>query len=136
MIMQFVGNRSYLKTNFVVSFSSVEEKEKVFFVPIPAMLALMKQIIDPAIKARTANSTMILRFSGHRPPKFPIIIPIELKLAKPQIAYVVIATLRSLNSSIYCFIKFDSDFSNLIFNLPKVHLLFSNHPIFYMQQIH
>lgn len=59
------------------------------------MLALMKQIIDPAMRARTDTSTILLRFSGHSAPKFPIIIPNALKLAKPQIANVVIAALRS-----------------------------------------
>lgn len=62
---------------------------------IPAMLALIKQIIEPAISARTDTSMMVLRFSGHSAPKFPIIIPSELKFAKPHIANVVIAALRN-----------------------------------------
>lgn len=73
----------------------VRQKIKNKMFPIPAMLALIKQIIDPAIRARTDTSTMVLRFSGHSAPKFPIIIPSALKFAKPQIANVVIAALRS-----------------------------------------
>lgn len=61
---------------------------------LPAILALMKQMIEPETKARIDTDVIILRFSGHIVPRFPIIIPIELKLANPQIANVVIATLR------------------------------------------
>lgn len=61
------------------------------------MLALIKQMIDPEIKARTDTDVMILFFSGHMVPRFPIIMPNELKLANPQIANVVIAALRSYN---------------------------------------
>lgn len=70
---------------------------KIFYLIIaklPAILALMKQIIDPEIKARTATDVTVLRFSGDKAPRFPIIIPIELKFAKPQMANVVIAALR------------------------------------------
>lgn len=54
----------------------------------------MKQMIEPETKARIDTDVIILRFSGHIVPRFPIIIPSELKLANPQIANVVIATLR------------------------------------------
>lgn len=59
------------------------------------MLALIKQMIEPAIKARTATDVIIGFFSGLIVPKLPIIIPNELKLAKPQIAKVPTAELRS-----------------------------------------
>lgn len=59
------------------------------------MLALIKQMIDPEIRPRTATSTMTDRFSGHNAPKFPIIMPSAPKFAKPQMANVVIAALRS-----------------------------------------
>lgn len=57
------------------------------------MLALMKQMIEPEIKARTARAEKVLRFSGHMAPRFPIIKPKELKFANPQIANVHIAAL-------------------------------------------
>lgn len=62
---------------------------------LPAMLALIKQIIDPEIRARTDISTITLRFSVHNAPKLPIIMPSAPKLAKPQIANVQIAELRT-----------------------------------------
>lgn len=62
---------------------------------LPAMLALMKQTIEPDIKARMDIVAIILLFSGHIAPRLPIIKPIEVKFANPQIANVVIAALRS-----------------------------------------
>lgn len=50
-------------------------------------------MIDPEIRARTAIEVITPRFSGHMVPRFPIINPRELKLAKPQIANVQIAEL-------------------------------------------
>lgn len=61
----------------------------------PAMLAVMKQMIDPATNPRNATSTMTDFFSGHIALSAPIITPTELGLANPQIAYVAIAELRS-----------------------------------------
>lgn len=63
-------------------------------IKLPAILALMKQIMDPDIRARTDTEVMIFRFSGHIVPRLPIIMPNELKFANPQMANVVIATLR------------------------------------------
>lgn len=63
-------------------------------IKLPAILALMKQIMDPDIRARIDTDVMTLRFSGHIVPRLPIIMPNELKLANPQMANVVIATLR------------------------------------------
>ena len=54
----------------------------------------MKQMIDPEIRARTDTDVIMLRFSGHIVPRFPIIMPREPRFAKPQMANVVIATLR------------------------------------------
>lgn len=59
------------------------------------MLALIKQMIEPEISARTDIDVIILFFSGHMVPRLPIIMPNELKLANPQMANVVIAELRS-----------------------------------------
>lgn len=76
--------------SFFLAFLSVQR----IWCKLPAILALMKQIIEPETKARIDTDVIILRFSGHIVPRFPIIIPSELKLANPQIANVVIATLR------------------------------------------
>lgn len=52
-------------------------------------------MIEPETKARIDIEVMTLFFSGHMVPRLPIIMPSELKLAKPQMANVVIAALRS-----------------------------------------
>lgn len=55
----------------------------------------MKQTIEPEIRARTDTEVTTDFFSGHMVPKAPSKMPSEPKLAKPQIAYVVIVKLRS-----------------------------------------
>lgn len=59
------------------------------------MLAEMKQITLPEMNALTATDVMSGRFSGHIALNEPIIIPNELGLAKPQMANVAMAALRS-----------------------------------------
>lgn len=84
-----------LKSSFVCFFLKKNYVKISSVIKSPAMLAFKKQIIDPAIRARTATEVMTVLFSGDNVPKLPIIIPNELKLAKPQMAYVVIAELRN-----------------------------------------
>ena len=60
----------------------------------PAMHAVMKEAIVPAISARNATvATSSLR-DGASGPKQPIWIPIELTLAKPHNAYVAMISER------------------------------------------
>lgn len=62
---------------------------------LPAMLALIKQTNEPVTNARNESEATSPRFSGTSAPKPPIKIPNEHGFAKPQIANVVIAELRS-----------------------------------------
>lgn len=59
------------------------------------MLAVMKQIVLPEMNALTATDVISGLFSGHIALNEPIIMPSELGLAKPQMAYVAMAALRS-----------------------------------------
>lgn len=59
------------------------------------MHAFIKQIMLPEMNALNATDVMSGRFSGHIALNEPIIIPSELGLANPQMAYVAIAALRS-----------------------------------------
>lgn len=59
------------------------------------MHAFIKQIMLPEINALNATDVISGRFSGHIALNEPIIIPSELGLANPQMAYVAIAALRS-----------------------------------------
>lgn len=62
---------------------------------IPAMLAVIKQIIEPDTNARNATAVMLARRSGAIADNDAIIMPNELGLANPHTAYVAIAELRS-----------------------------------------
>lgn len=53
---------------------------------IPAMLAVIKQMIEPDTKARTATDVMLARRSGAIADKEAIIMPNELGLANPHTA--------------------------------------------------
>lgn len=59
------------------------------------MLAVRKQIIEPATNPRIATAVITCRRSGAIELSDAIIMPNELGLANPQIAYVAIAELRS-----------------------------------------
>lgn len=59
------------------------------------MLAVKKHIIDPEKYPRTATRIISDLLLGANVPRVAIIIPTELGFAKPQIANVVIAELRS-----------------------------------------
>lgn len=60
----------------------------------PAMLAVMKQTMVPAITALNATAVMTERLVGAIADSDPIRIPNELGLAKPHTAKVAIAALR------------------------------------------
>lgn len=64
------------------------------------MLALIKQTMEPATRARIDTDVMVDLFSGHIVPKFPIIIPNEQKLANPQMANVATAELRGFKNNV------------------------------------
>lgn len=66
-----------------------------FVISNPAILAVIRDTKQPEMKARNATFVIEGRFSGARALKAPIMIPIELGFAKPQIAYVAIAADRS-----------------------------------------
>lgn len=57
----------------------------------------MKHTTEPEINARNDTDAIILRLSGLRALKFPIMTPNELGFAKPQIANVAMAELRSFS---------------------------------------
>lgn len=59
------------------------------------MLAVMKQIMEPAMNPRNATCVITRRFSGAIVLMVAIIMPSELGLANPQIAYVAMAELRN-----------------------------------------
>lgn len=59
------------------------------------MLAVIKQIMLPEMNALTATDVISGLFSGHIALNEPIIMPNELGLANPQMAYVAMAELRS-----------------------------------------
>lgn len=61
----------------------------------PAMLAVINDTKQPETNARKATLVIEGLRSGASALKAPIIIPIELGLAKPHIAYVAIADERS-----------------------------------------
>lgn len=61
----------------------------------PAILAVIKDTQQPDTKALNATLVIEGRFSGASALRAPIIIPIELGFAKPQIAKVAIAADRS-----------------------------------------
>ena len=62
----------------------------------PAIVALIKFAKVPAITAFKPKRATSLRRFGAIPPKPPIKIAIELKLAKPQSAKVIIALVFSV----------------------------------------
>ena len=64
----------------------------------PAIVALIKFAKVPAITAFKPKRATSLRRFGAIPPKPPIKIAIELKLAKPQSAKVIIALVFSVNT--------------------------------------
>jgi len=51
---------------------------------IPAIVAEIRDAIDPPIRAFIPNLDKVLRCPGAREPMPPICIPIEAKFAKPQ----------------------------------------------------
>ena len=65
----------------------------------PAIVALIKFAKVPAITAFKPKRATSLRRFGAIPPKPPIKIAIELKLAKPQSAKVIIALVFQLIQS-------------------------------------
>mgnify|MGYP006969775413 FL=1 len=65
----------------------------------PAIVALIKFAKVPAITAFKPKRATSLRRFGAIPPKPPIKIAIELKLAKPHNAKVMMALVFSLNTT-------------------------------------
>jgi hypothetical protein len=65
------------------------------------MQAVRKQVAEPAMKARTATSVIILFWVGANVVSTPIEIPTEPGFENPQRAYVAIISDRGCNKAEY-----------------------------------